>query len=931
MKKINIILIIFLLAMVCGNLEAQSGNWSGNLAGGFARGDGSMEYPYTIETGGQLAYLATVVLNNPSSYANRYYALGADIDLSAHYWDSPIGSSTLSPFRGKFDGNGKKIENLKSYDKESPNAYNQDGYGLFGYTSSAEITKLRLVDGHIYSKRSLVGLLIGNAENTTVANCSATGAVICSSQGGIYKGMAGGLIGSAAGGTISNCDFSGYMRTDNENENTGGFAGYAEDVKITDCSFSGSIFGNRSTGGFIGSGVDLVISGCFSEGFISGTERVGGFLGEALRIDIANCYALCSTSGGWCVGGFIGEIGEWNNYEESFLISGCYARGSIIGTSGGTGGLIGRMSGKDGRIEGCFSETKITGLGSGVGGFIGGGENGNGISIYNCYSNSFAKGNSAVGGFIGIAGGLEIDRCYASGSVEGDGGLEMYDDGTLIEGGFGVGGFVGAAMETSISHCASSVSVKGNTYIGGFIGSQNYFGFSGTVIRKCIATGSVEGVSYLGGFCGQNDGGTITDCYSVGAVIGVEDNTGGFVGENNSGIYENCYFDKQTTGKLVGTCEGDVGGIKALATSLLTLNALPSGFSASDWKSVAGYYPQLKAFAESDNPVFKAQGALLAVPLKLANDEEIVGDVQTFFKLADKTPDENAIIWDTNVLDKISIYNNTVYAEKSNAWRTMTVYSGELERTFKFRAPNGLLSADILDVKSNHPTNGDMFTYLIECGSDDISAYVDITLPPYSSCSPGSPVTLYANIPQKVTVTSIDGQSKTYTFVAEKRLPSDIFIQRWHDVLAVNNNFATNGGYNFIAYEWYKNGNRMSDETKGYIQIPEGSAEYTAVLTTQQRTKLGVCPVRISGKSTSTMAVFPNPVQRGQVVNVETGIAADELNNVVMQLFSTTGNLVAKQTLNEAVAEIAMPDTPGQYLLQITVNGVPQTFKIAVE
>jgi len=50
-----------------------------------------------------------------------------------------------------------------------------------------------------------------------------------------------------------------------------------------------------------------------------------------------------------------------------------------------------------------------------------------------------------------------------------------------------------------------------------------------------------------------------------------------------------------------------------------------------------------------------------------------------------------------------------------------------------------------------------------------------------------------------------------------------------------------------------------------------------------------------------------------------------------MQLFNATGNLVAKQTLNEAVVEIAMPDTPGTYVLQITVNGVAQTFKIVVE
>jgi hypothetical protein len=50
-----------------------------------------------------------------------------------------------------------------------------------------------------------------------------------------------------------------------------------------------------------------------------------------------------------------------------------------------------------------------------------------------------------------------------------------------------------------------------------------------------------------------------------------------------------------------------------------------------------------------------------------------------------------------------------------------------------------------------------------------------------------------------------------------------------------------------------------------------------------------------------------------------------------MQLYDTAGNIIATQNISVPVAEIAMPDTPGAYILQTTVNGAVETFKIVVE
>ena len=55
------------------------------------------------------------------------------------------------------------------------------------------------------------------------------------------------------------------------------------------------------------------------------------------------------------------------------------------------------------------------------------------------------------------------------------------------------------------------------------------------------------------------------------------------------------------------------------------------------------------------------------------------------------------------------------------------------------------------------------------------------------------------------------------------------------------------------------------------------------------------------------------------------------LKITVVLLALTNGNIVATQHITAPVAEIAMPDTPGTYVLQATVNGIKETFKVVVE
>ena len=72
------------------------------------------------------------------------------------------------------------------------------------------------------------------------------------------------------------------------------------------------------------------------------------------------------------------------------------------------------------------------------------------------------------------------------------------------------------------------------------------------------------------------------------------------------------------------------------------------------------------------------------------------------------------------------------------------------------------------------------------------------------------------------------------------------------------------------------------------------------------------------------MAVWPNPVQRGQIVNIDFGTAL----LTTLKLFDAKGTLITTRNVSGTVTELTAPGVPGQYILQST-NGL--SVKIIVE
>jgi LPXTG-motif cell wall-anchored protein len=338
---------------------------------------------YTISTAEQLAGLAVLVNTGaaesggaPADFSGMTITLGDDIDLAGYDW-TPIGTFVwaslvdLHPFSGTFDGNGHTISNMTVSD------ITKIGAGLFGYTTSALIEDLGVVNCTV-AGQGVAGGLAGLAdENTSIHDCYTTGTVMVVYTEGAdgYNGeMAGGLVGNYGQSlsTIDGCHSSANVGGDSL---IGGLVGYSSAAHIMNSYATGDVMGDCEAfdlGGFIGGCDQSVIEHCYATGSVTAGGDVGGFVGLAYsngdNNQIINCYATGGVTStytdldtgdeyGWCAGGFIG-------YIESTDIYNCYSAGHVGYTAADEayyiGGFVGDFEGYSSFTD-CFVDTQAAG------------------------------------------------------------------------------------------------------------------------------------------------------------------------------------------------------------------------------------------------------------------------------------------------------------------------------------------------------------------------------------------------------------------------------------------------------------------------------------------------------------------------------------------------------------------------------------------
>ena len=141
--------------------------------------------------------------------------------------------------------------------------------------------------------------------------------------------------------------------------------------------------------------------------------------------------------------------------------------------------------------------------------------------------------------------------------------------------------------------------------------------------------------------------------------------------------------------------------------------------------------------------------------------------------------------------------------------------------------------------------------------------------------------------------------------------PDSVIAQRWNDVLAVRND-AYNGGYEFIAYQWYKNNEPIDGATSSILYGDlDFDSEYSVMLTREDGVKEMVCAIKpiqfgdISGNATIVFAA-----NASSQVNVKIAETAQ------VRVWSSVGLLIGEYFVDKGENELNLGNNSGLYIFE---------------
>lgn len=143
--------------------------------------------------------------------------------------------------------------------------------------------------------------------------------------------------------------------------------------------------------------------------------------------------------------------------------------------------------------------------------------------------------------------------------------------------------------------------------------------------------------------------------------------------------------------------------------------------------------------------------------------------------------------------------------------------------------------------------------------------------------------------------------------------PSSVMEKRWDDVICVLT-YNYNGGYDFVAYQWYKNGQPLVGETGYYLNQPlDEEAEYSVLLTEVDGTQLMSCPMVVESEEPD-ISVEPTLVKQRQPVRCYVP------ENAMVYLYDVLGNMVMQESIVNGDTYLTMPAVQGVYLMKVVMQ-----------
>ncbi|WP_157822096.1 MBG domain-containing protein, partial [Salegentibacter salinarum] len=239
---------------------------------------------------------------------------------------------------------------------------------------------------------------------------------------------------------------------------------------------------------------------------------------------------------------------------------------------------------------------------------------------------------------------------------------------------------------------------------------------------------------------------------------------------------------------------------------------------------------------------------------------------------------------------------------------------------------------------------GEEIYYLIDCGNAENEVHIELEQNEGSSIDQGDSFTMStpgAGIYREtVTVTSEDGNTtKTYNITVEKNFNfEDIVIQKFNNVMLINNNPETNGGYKFVSYRWYKDGSVIGNEQyfsagKNADDLLDAESSYYVVLETAEGEILKTCTSEIQLRSSFNISLAPNPVSSGGTMELLADFPKDELETMQLSIHNLNGTLIKHLKSNRKITSITLPYTlqMGVYVLKIRTENFNKSVKFIIK
>ena len=294
-----------------------------NTTPGRSGGTGTFDDPYIVASAEELAEIATrvnsgteasgvIFPNGNPGYADQYFLLDKDLDLSDYTPWMPISIPGEKIFFGHFDGGDHIITHLTTEFSTTNN--NQGLFSVIG--ANASISNLSIKDSHITGE-IYTGAFVGAAgENSVISNCH--------NYSDIYTTFyyTGGIAG-ASWGTIENCTNCGNIYS--EMDFIGGIVGDFYGT-LTGCINTGHVSGTTSVGGTIGYSANATINHNVNAGNIHASSVYsGGVVGFVTNYDSENTTAYLLNYGGVFGPSTRAVIGYlWTEGDQPSHANNCY-------------------------------------------------------------------------------------------------------------------------------------------------------------------------------------------------------------------------------------------------------------------------------------------------------------------------------------------------------------------------------------------------------------------------------------------------------------------------------------------------------------------------------------------------------------------------------------------------------------------------------